>query len=63
MMYRIYAGSENIVSEEDFDEYDNGQPYYDDYAELDIDDSKEDWNTIDDFEAYIFNKFHESGLM
>lgn len=35
--YRIYA-DDTIVHEDDWDEWDNAQPYYDDYAQYDIPD-------------------------
>ena len=35
MQYRIYA-SGTLVHEDDFEEYDNAQPYYDDYGTYDI---------------------------
>jgi len=65
MKYRIYAGaSRDIVSEEDFAEYDNGLPYYDDYAELDIDDKLVDnINDLMSFEAFIYGEFDKAGLM
>lgn len=33
--YRIYADG-NVVAEDDFSEYDNAQPYYDDYREVEV---------------------------
>jgi hypothetical protein len=33
--YRVYANGW-VVSEDEFDDYDNAQPYYDDYVEVHI---------------------------
>jgi hypothetical protein len=35
ILYRIYADG-SIVDEEDFEEYDNSVPYYDDYETIEI---------------------------
>lgn len=35
MKYRIYA-SGTIITEDEFEEYDNSLPYYDDYSEHEI---------------------------
>ena len=37
MKYRVYA-DDTVITEDDFEEWDNSQPYYDDYAEFDIPD-------------------------
>lgn len=37
MKYRLYADG-TVVHEDDFNEYDNSLPYYDDYEEVDIPD-------------------------
>lgn len=33
--YRVYANG-TVIDEDDFEAHDNGQPYYDDYAEFDL---------------------------
>lgn len=37
--FRIYADG-NVVHEDEFPEYDNGQPYYDDYSEHEADEDE-----------------------
>lgn len=37
--YRVYAGTGSVVEEDLFEEYDNAQPYYDDYAEITVSDA------------------------
>lgn len=37
--YRVYAGTGTVVEEDLFNEYDNAQPYYDDYAEITLSDA------------------------
>jgi len=37
MRFRIYCDN-NIISEEEFEEYDNSIPYYDDYEEIEVPD-------------------------
>ena len=39
--YRVYANG-TVVHEDDFDEWDNAQPYYDDYAVYTVPDDDED---------------------
>lgn len=35
MKFRVYADG-TVIEEEYFDEWDNGQPYYDDYQEVEM---------------------------
>ena len=37
--YRVYAGHDNVVHEDDFDEYDNARPYHDDYSTHELPDA------------------------
>ena len=37
--YRVYAGADSVVHEDDFDEYDNALPYYDDYSTHELPDA------------------------
>jgi len=60
MEYRRYAGGD-IVSEEDFHEYDNATPYYDDYAQIYIDDTNVNWDSIEHFEAWVHEAFKKAG--
>jgi hypothetical protein len=55
--YRIYADG-TVVHEDDFSEYDNAQPYCDDYSEHTVpegDDDAEYWDVPEVLKAHIIS--------
>ena len=55
MTYRIYADG-TVVHEDDFEEWDNAQPYYDDYSVHTVPDETDDvdyWDIPEELRKYI----------